>query len=179
MERYRFASVQLDGGLQQVAAKVETQFRELHALLLKRIQAPARVPASMSELRIGIMADGQVDECLQRAVGLVVQAVCGKGGTVVLAGSLRSGRVLQVQMGLGAWGIFCARSAMNDYRRDAQDRANSFPSRKPQDALAAGLDSDTTLGFGQRFASPGMRCFAMVSFFFFSSRFPNMPSPGG
>ena len=82
MERYRFASVQLDGGLQQVAAKVETQFRELHALLLKRIQAPARVPASMSELRIGIMADGQVDECLQRAVGLVVQAVCGKGGTM-------------------------------------------------------------------------------------------------
>ena len=98
MDRYRFASVQLDGGLQQVADKVEAQFRELHASLLTRMQPPMRVPARMSELRIGIMADGPVDESLQRAVGLVSQAICSQGGTVVLAGSLRSGRVLQVRV---------------------------------------------------------------------------------
>lgn len=98
MERYRFASVQLDGGLQQVADKVEAQFRELHASLLARMQPPKREPAKMSELRIGIMADGPVDTSLQRAVGLVSQAICSQGGTVVLAGSLRSGRVLQVRV---------------------------------------------------------------------------------
>lgn len=105
MDRYRFASVQLDGGLQQVATKVETQFRELHTALAQRMPNAVRETANLGELRVGIMAGTAVTEALQRTVGLLCQAICSSGGTVVLAGDLHGARVLQVRLGKKVGGV--------------------------------------------------------------------------
>lgn len=95
MNRFEFASVQLDGGLEKVAAKVEAQFRTLQSKLAPCLPVLRRQPVVTDQLRVGFFAGVPVDPVLAHAVSLLSQAICTGGGTVVLAGTLKRGGVLQ------------------------------------------------------------------------------------
>ena len=75
-ERYGWASVQLDGGIDAVIEKVQAWFA---ATLAEQPEVPV-VDAALAHLRIGVMSTGESRESLAALAHTIVQA----GGTVVV-----------------------------------------------------------------------------------------------
>lgn len=131
-----------------MSAKVEAQFRTLQSKLASKLPATLeREPMIPSQLRVGFVSAIPVDPVLQQAVGILSQAICQGGGTVILAGSLKGGGVLQVR-----------RSGSSAFKNSIS-AADSFSLLHAlytiKDVLREGKDVDSTLGFGQRVSHPG------------------------
>ena len=78
--RYGWASIQMDGGLEAVLAKMEGWFREALATT-----APAtEEPAGLESLRLGLISAGPVPAPAAEALARVTRSIVGAGGTVVL-----------------------------------------------------------------------------------------------
>ena len=76
--RFDWASVQLDGGLDRVAKKVETQFR---IALDSPVQ---RKTASIADLKIGLMTQGSISEITARALAGLIRDLVVSGSTIVV-----------------------------------------------------------------------------------------------
>ena len=79
-ERFGWASVQRDGGIESVADRVAEWF----AGVLADAEPLAEEPAPLARLRLGLLTDGPVSEDAARALATVTRAVAGAGGTVVV-----------------------------------------------------------------------------------------------
>lgn len=75
-----FASVQLDGGMQAVHDKVQGWFADTMA----GKSWPASLPAGVAELRIALLATGELPDAMARAFAALTCAVVAGGGTVVI-----------------------------------------------------------------------------------------------
>ena len=78
--RYGFASVQLDGGIERVLARVEEWF----ARRLEGMAAPPPRAAGLADLRLGLLAAGEIPDEAARAFAQLTGWVAGAGGTVVV-----------------------------------------------------------------------------------------------
>ncbi len=101
-ERFGWASVQLDGGIEAVLAKIEAWFRQSLASA-----APPRVEAAgLGALKLGLLSSGELPPALGAAAAQIARSVVAAGGTVVvpqaaslmlspafLAGTLRTAEV--------------------------------------------------------------------------------------
>jgi len=79
--RYGWASVQLDGGIERVLAKVEAWF----ATRLEALPELARKPAGLGALSLGIITDAPVSSSTAEALGMLARMIAGAGGSVLLA----------------------------------------------------------------------------------------------
>ncbi len=82
VDRHRFgwASVQLDGGIERVAHKVETWFATARA----SAAALVRQPVGLDALRVGMLAVGAMPAEVASCLAAFTQSVVGAGGTLVL-----------------------------------------------------------------------------------------------
>ncbi|HEX2180914.1 MAG TPA: UxaA family hydrolase [Rubrobacteraceae bacterium] len=78
--RFGWASVQLDGGIESVVAKVETWFDET----LDDADDLAHESAGLEALRLGLYAAGPLSDDAARSLARITRAVAGAGGTVVV-----------------------------------------------------------------------------------------------
>ncbi len=78
--QFGWASVQIDGGIQRVLAKIEAWF----TAGCVRQPLPLAVTADLSNLRLGIMTEGTVGEASAAALALITQQIAAAGGTVIL-----------------------------------------------------------------------------------------------
>jgi altronate dehydratase len=80
VERFGWASIQMDGGLEKVLSRIEGWFAEAAA----RLPAPESQPADASALRLGLMsAEGAADSLTSICAGLA-QFIVRAGGIVVV-----------------------------------------------------------------------------------------------
>ncbi|HKH40161.1 MAG TPA: UxaA family hydrolase, partial [Rubrobacter sp.] len=79
-DRFGWASVQLDGGIDSVVAKVEDWFAET----LENAEELEYEDAGPEALRIGLYASGPVSNEAARSLAEITLAVAGSGGTVVV-----------------------------------------------------------------------------------------------
>jgi altronate dehydratase len=79
-DRFGWASVQLDGGIEKVIARIEAWFSERLA------EAPPamREPAGIGRLSVGILADGSTAAPTAAALGEIAQWIAGAGGSILL-----------------------------------------------------------------------------------------------
>ena len=80
LERYGWASVQLDGGIDAVLQKVEDWFSQS----LSSIPQPEHVDVGLEHLRIGLTSSGKVTEEAAQGLAHLTQTLVGAGGTVVV-----------------------------------------------------------------------------------------------
>ncbi len=80
LDRYGWASIQLDGGIDAVLQKIDDWF----AARLAAADAPARLTASASDLRIGLLNAGNLSTEAARQFGRLAAAIVFAGGTVVV-----------------------------------------------------------------------------------------------
>jgi altronate dehydratase len=80
LERYGWASVQLDGGIDAVLQKVENWFRQSVASMPQ----PDYADVGLEHLRIGLMSSGKVTERVAQSLAHLTQTIAGAGGTVVV-----------------------------------------------------------------------------------------------
>ena len=80
LERYGWASVQLDGGIDAVLQKVEDWFRRSVSLMHR----PNYADVGLEHLRIGLMSSGKVTETVAQSLAHLTQTIAGVGGTVVV-----------------------------------------------------------------------------------------------
>ncbi|MCC7358710.1 MAG: UxaA family hydrolase [Anaerolineales bacterium] len=78
--QYGWASVQLDGGLDAVLAKIEAWFRAA----LQALPPAEAVLGGLGDLRVGVSSAGDVPPDLAAAFARVVRTLVAAGGTVVL-----------------------------------------------------------------------------------------------
>ncbi|MDJ0755489.1 MAG: UxaA family hydrolase [Ardenticatenaceae bacterium] len=99
-ERYGWASVQLDGGIERVIAKMEAWF----AADCAQMASPQAITADLSRMRLGIMSEGITDDGTASALAYLIQQVVVAGGTIILpandplAMSNAFAKVLQVDL---------------------------------------------------------------------------------
>ena len=79
-ERFGWASVQIDGGIEPVTEKVEAWFGKA----LGGLAVPDRADAGLGALRLGLLDDGKVPESTAEQFACLTAAVVSAGGTVVL-----------------------------------------------------------------------------------------------
>ncbi|EGD74223.1 hypothetical protein PTSG_06233 [Salpingoeca rosetta] len=94
LDRYGFASVQLDGGFENVANKVEALFKEHEAAVAADLHLQ-REPAHPSQLRVGFVSDTNLPTPLLAAVSHVVSTIAAADGLAVVAGTFKSAHVLE------------------------------------------------------------------------------------
>ena len=80
LERYGWASVQLDGGIDAVIQKVEDWFSES----LTSIPIPDRTDVGLEHLRIGLTSSGKVTDEAAQSLAHLTQTIASAGGTVVV-----------------------------------------------------------------------------------------------
>lgn len=80
LERYGWASVQLDGGIDAVLQKVEDWFKQSVASMPKSDYADV----GLEHLRIGLTSSGKVTEKVAQSLAHLTQTIVGVGGTVVV-----------------------------------------------------------------------------------------------
>lgn len=80
LERYGWASVQLDGGIEAVLQKVEDWFSQS----LSSIPQPDYADVGLEHLRIGLTSSGKVTEEAAQSLSHLTQTLTGAGGTVVV-----------------------------------------------------------------------------------------------
>lgn len=78
--RFGWASVQLDGGIESVIAKVENWFDET----LDSADELVYETAGLEDLRLGLYAAGPLSDDAARSLAHITRAVAGDGGTVVV-----------------------------------------------------------------------------------------------
>ena len=78
--RFGWASVQLDGGIDEVVRKVEDWFAET----LEHADDLDHEPAGLDSLRLGLHASGPISDNAARSLAQVTLCVVGAGGTVVV-----------------------------------------------------------------------------------------------
>ena len=83
LDRFGWASVQLDGGIASVLDRVEAWFAESAAA----DAAPAHTQGSLASLRLGLLATAPVPAAAASALAVVAANVAAAGGTVVAAQS--------------------------------------------------------------------------------------------
>ena len=81
--RFGWASVQLDGGIEPVAEKVEAWFGEA----LDGLSDPECADAGLGDLRLGLLDNGTVPDAAAEQFAFLTAAVVNAGGTVVLPGT--------------------------------------------------------------------------------------------
>jgi len=81
VDDFGFASVQLDGGIENVRKRVVAWF----AKALAEMPAARRVTASGKHVRIAVMSSGSLDDTMQGALAALCVGIVAAGGTVVLA----------------------------------------------------------------------------------------------
>ena len=79
-QRFGWASVQMDGGIEQVTEKVEAWFGEA----LGELADPEWADAGLDALRLGLLDSGPVPDAAAEQLAHLTAAVVGAGGTVVL-----------------------------------------------------------------------------------------------
>ena len=79
-ERFGWASVQLDGGIEKVLAKVEAWF----AARVASLPPATRTPAGLDALSLGLLSDGPVGAAAAETLGGLAQLIVGAGGSVLL-----------------------------------------------------------------------------------------------
>ena len=79
-ERFGWASVQLDGGIDEVVGKVEGWFAET----LESADDLDHEPAGLGSLRLGLYASGPVSDAAALSLARITLSVVGAGGTVVV-----------------------------------------------------------------------------------------------
>ncbi len=79
-EHYGWASVQSDGGIDAVIAKVQNWFSNVLAPKL----TPQIIDVGVNELAIGVMSTGTVTEDVRQGLLELVDVIIGAGGTVVI-----------------------------------------------------------------------------------------------
>ncbi|RMF85784.1 MAG: altronate hydrolase, partial [Nitrospinota bacterium] len=79
-ERYGWASVQLDGGIEAVTYKAEDWFRQA----IDTMTPPRPVEVSLQHLRLGITATGQVTDRVAEGLAHLTRYIVGAGGSVVV-----------------------------------------------------------------------------------------------
>lgn len=115
--RFGYASIQLDGGIEAVHAKVNSYFQSL----LSTLPTQQRQPCPLGTLHIGLLGQGTIPPSALQSLSRVAMSVLQLGGTCVTIGSaLEDAHFLNILLG------------------DGQDYA------------------DTTLGYGQVVATPGL-----------------------
>ena len=80
LDRFGWASIQLDGGIDAVLDKVDGWF----AQRLAEADPPVQTTADISAVRIGLLSAGELPESVSRQFGRLAAAIVGGGGTVVL-----------------------------------------------------------------------------------------------
>ena len=80
LERYGWASVQLDGGIDAVIQKVEDWFSQS----LTAMPIPDCIDVGLEHLRIGLTSSGKVTEGAAHSLAHLTQTIAGAGGTVVV-----------------------------------------------------------------------------------------------
>ena len=80
LERYGWASVQLDGGIDAVLQKVEDWFSRS----VDSMPQPDYVDVGLEHLRIGLMSSGKVTEGVAQSLAHLTQIIACAGGTVVV-----------------------------------------------------------------------------------------------
>ena len=80
LERYGWASVQLDGGIDAVIQKVEDWFSQS----LDSMPQPDYADVGLEHLRIGLTSSGKVTETVVQSLAYLTQTIAGAGGTVVV-----------------------------------------------------------------------------------------------
>ncbi len=78
--RLGFASIQLDGGIENVVRKAEAWF----ANRLTEVPQAVKELAGLEALRVGIVSDGPVDDAAGEQLAKVTRTIVGAGGTVVI-----------------------------------------------------------------------------------------------
>lgn len=81
LERFGWASVQLDGGIEKAIGKVEQWF----GAALAHVDAPARVDAPVGALSIALLTAAPVQSATATLFALLAQHLVAAGGTVLLA----------------------------------------------------------------------------------------------
>ena len=77
--RYGWASIQLDGGIEAVTRKAERWFENT----LEEMPAPRHADVGLEHLRLGLTSSGKVFERVARSLARLTQEIAGAGGTVV------------------------------------------------------------------------------------------------
>ncbi|MBX3059852.1 MAG: UxaA family hydrolase [Anaerolineae bacterium] len=77
---FGWASIQLDGGIQAVLAKMAAWFADRTAVT----EPLVRIPANLGSVRLGLVTDGHVSETASATLARLVQWLVSAGGTVVL-----------------------------------------------------------------------------------------------
>jgi altronate dehydratase len=80
LERYGWASVQLDGGIEAVLQKVEDWFSQS----LTSMPQPGYTDVGLEHLCIGLTSSGKVTEAVAHSLAHLTQTIVGTGGTVVV-----------------------------------------------------------------------------------------------
>ena len=80
LERYGWASVQLDGGIDAVVQKVEDWFSGS----LESMPRPDYADVGLEHLRIGLTSSGKVTETVAQSLAHLTQTIAGTGGTVIV-----------------------------------------------------------------------------------------------
>ena len=80
LERYGWASVQLDGGIDAVVQKVEDWFSRS----LESMPRPDYADVGLEHLRIGLTSSGKVTETVTQSLAHLTQTIVSTGGTVVV-----------------------------------------------------------------------------------------------
>ncbi len=80
LERYGWASVQLDGGIDAVIQKVEDWFSRS----LESMPQPDYADVGLEHLRIGLTSSGKVEEAVAQSLAHLTETIAGAGGTVVV-----------------------------------------------------------------------------------------------
>jgi altronate dehydratase len=102
-ERFGWASVQLDGGIEAVLGKIEDWFRQS----LAQTQPPTVETTGLGALKLGLISSGALPAGLGAALAQVTRSVVAAGGTVVVAQSaslLETPSFLQGTLGAAAGG---------------------------------------------------------------------------
>ncbi len=79
-QKIGWASVQADGGIKRVLARIQSWF----AVDCQTLPVPEAVTAGFSALRLGLMTDGDIDEESAIALAALAQQVAAGGGILVL-----------------------------------------------------------------------------------------------
>ena len=124
-QRYGWASVQLDGGIEPVVAKTVEWFDQE----LKGCLEPVTTDVGLDRLRLGIMSDGPFDETAAAPLAELTARVAGSGGTVVIpANASMLGRGAFVE-GLGVAAPLAATMAFGQIAVDGGVHIMDTPTR--------------------------------------------------
>ena len=144
-ERFGWASVQLDGGIESVRAKVTRQLEAMATARAPDAPASERRRVGAAELRLALVADGPLADATGEAFGRLAVALVAAGATVVVpegAGLLANNRFRNAVFPNGA--LPCATLAFGRPAAEAGFHVMETPTENPVEAFtglgATGVD---------------------------------------